>query len=84
MLFTDSRDQRGHRGGSHPGNDRCVRDPTPKQPPRQASAEWIARLPAEQYPTLVALAADLTDADVEARFRFGLDVLVAGLLAQGR
>ena len=46
--------------------------------------EWIAGLPADRYPTLVALAADLTDADAEARFRFGLDVLVAGLLAQGR
>ena len=45
---------------------------------------WIAGLSADQYPTLVALAADLTDTDPEARFRFGLDVLVAGLLAQER
>ena len=45
---------------------------------------WIAGLSADQYPTLVPLAADLTDTDPEARFRFGLDVLVAGLLAQER
>jgi AcrR family transcriptional regulator len=43
---------------------------------------WIANLPADQYPTLVALAADLTDTDAEARFRFGLEILFAGLLAQ--
>ena len=44
--------------------------------------QWFANLPAEQYPTLVALAADLTDTDAETRFRFGIEVLVSGLLAQ--
>jgi TetR/AcrR family tetracycline transcriptional repressor len=43
--------------------------------------QWFASLPAERYPTLVALAADLTDTDAETRFRFGLEVLVSGLLA---
>ena len=50
----------------------------------RASAAGSHSLPADQYPTLVALAADLTDTDAEARFRFGLEVLVAGLLAQKR
>ena len=50
----------------------------------QGERGWIESLPADQYPTLVALAADLFDTDAEARFRFGLDVLVAGLLAQKR
>jgi AcrR family transcriptional regulator len=45
---------------------------------------WFARLPVEEYPTLVALAADLTDIDSEARFRFGLELLLKGLLAKMR
>jgi TetR/AcrR family transcriptional regulator, tetracycline repressor protein len=44
--------------------------------------QWFASLSAEQYPTLVALAADLTGTDAETRFRFGIEVLVSGLLAQ--
>jgi hypothetical protein len=43
--------------------------------------QWFASLPAKRYPTLVALAADLTDTDAETRFRLGLEVLVSGLLA---
>lgn len=31
---------------------------------------------------MVALASDLTNTDAEARVRFGLETLVAGLLAQ--
>ena len=50
----------------------------------QGVHSWIESLSADQYPTLVALAADLFDTDAESRFRFGLDVLVAGLLAQKR
>ena len=46
--------------------------------------QWFARLPTEQYPTLVALAADLTDTDARERFRFGIDVLVSGLLVRKR
>ena len=44
--------------------------------------DWSSLLSAEEYPTLVALASDLTHAEPEARFRFGLDILVAGLLAR--
>jgi AcrR family transcriptional regulator len=44
--------------------------------------DWSSLLSAEEYPTLVALASDLTHADPEARFRFGLEILVAGLLAR--
>jgi AcrR family transcriptional regulator len=42
---------------------------------------WFTSLPADEYPTLVALASDLTDTDPEARFRFGIDVLLTGLRA---
>ena len=44
--------------------------------------QWFASLPAEQYPTLVALAADLTNTDARERFRFGIQVLLSGLLAR--
>jgi TetR/AcrR family tetracycline transcriptional repressor len=44
--------------------------------------QWFAGLPAEEYPTLVALAADLTDTDPAARYRFGIEVLMSGLVAQ--
>jgi hypothetical protein len=47
-----------------------------------AIGQWFASLPADEYPTLVALGADLTGTDPEERFRFGLDVLLTGLLAQ--
>jgi TetR/AcrR family transcriptional regulator, tetracycline repressor protein len=47
-------------------------------------SDWSSQLSAEEYPTLVALASDLTQTDAEARFRFGLDILVAGLLTRTR
>jgi TetR/AcrR family tetracycline transcriptional repressor len=40
---------------------------------------WFAGLPAQQYPNLAALADHLVDADADARFRFGLGVLLDGL-----
>jgi TetR/AcrR family tetracycline transcriptional repressor len=39
----------------------------------------FAALPPEAYPNSVALAVDLTSDDPDARFEFGLDLLVAGL-----
>jgi AcrR family transcriptional regulator len=36
-------------------------------------------LPAEEYPSMVTLADDLTDPDADPRFRFGLEVLLDGL-----
>src|SRR5664279_1231885 len=41
--------------------------------------QWFASLPSDEFPTLVAMAADLTDTDPQARFRFGIDVLLTGL-----
>jgi TetR/AcrR family transcriptional regulator, tetracycline repressor protein len=39
----------------------------------------LAALPADTYPNSVALAADLTSDSPDARFEFGLDLLVEGL-----
>jgi TetR/AcrR family tetracycline transcriptional repressor len=47
-----------------------------------AIRQWFASLPLEQYPTLVALADELTDDDAHARFHFGVQTLLAGLLVQ--
>ena len=46
--------------------------------------DWSSQLSADEYPTLVALASDLTGVDAEARFLFGLEVLVAGLMSRVR
>lgn len=39
----------------------------------------LAALPADTYPNSIALAEDLTEDDPDARFDFGLDLLIAGL-----
>ena len=46
------------------------------------TGDWSSQLSPKEYPTLVALASDLSHADPEVRFRFGLDILTAGLLAR--
>jgi AcrR family transcriptional regulator len=43
--------------------------------------DYFASLPPDRFPNVVALAAQLTDGDNNARFEFGLDVLVRGLAA---
>ena len=45
---------------------------------------FYAALPAERFPMLAAMAAELTDGDGDDRFLFGLDVLIAGLIAVGQ
>ncbi|MEU5388634.1 TetR/AcrR family transcriptional regulator [Kitasatospora cineracea] len=45
----------------------------------RAAGEVFRTLPAETHPNLVALAADLTDPDMDARFEFGLHRLADGL-----
>jgi len=42
---------------------------------------FYAALPPEQFPLMTAISAELTDGDGDDRFRFGLDVLIAGLIA---
>jgi AcrR family transcriptional regulator len=44
-------------------------------------AERFASLPADRYPTMVALTEQMTAGDGEERFALGLDVLINGLLA---
>lgn len=41
-------------------------------------------LPADRFPTMAALAADITAFDAEERFRFGLEVFLAGFEALSR
>jgi hypothetical protein len=40
---------------------------------------FFAALPAQSYPHLVAMAGPLTEGDGDARFEFGLDLLVRGI-----
>ena len=47
----------------------------------QAFGEYIASLPPEQFPTLTALAGDLTEGGADERFEFAIDLLVKGLEA---
>lgn len=52
----------------------------------RAVGEQLRRLPQDAFPSLVALAGDLTDPSMEARFSFGLERLLdglSGLLEQG-
>jgi len=41
--------------------------------------DYFRSLPADEFPTLVALADELTAGDEDARFEFALDLLVSGL-----
>lgn len=45
---------------------------------------YFASLPSDRFPNVVALAGPLTEGDADARFEFGLEVLVQGLIALGR
>ena len=47
-------------------------------------AEYFRSLPPDQFPTLVALADDLTAGDADERFEFGLELLVRGLEAMAK
>src|SRR3954449_12595839 len=53
-------------------------------PPRgdpAALGAYFASLPAEQFPTLTALAGDLTEGGADERFEFAIELLVRGLEA---
>ena len=47
-----------------------------------APPDLFSALSPEEYPTLVALSHDLTMADPEARYRFGVELLLTGLRAR--
>jgi TetR/AcrR family tetracycline transcriptional repressor len=47
-------------------------------------AEYFRSLPEDEFPTLVALADDLTAGDADERFEFGLELLVRGLEAMAK
>jgi AcrR family transcriptional regulator len=44
----------------------------------------LARLPVEQFPLITAHAAQLVSGDVDARFRFAVDVVLDGVLARAQ
>ena len=45
---------------------------------------YVHSLPAARFPTIAALATEMTSGDGDERFEFGLEVLLAGLEAQGK
>jgi AcrR family transcriptional regulator len=45
---------------------------------------FFAALPADRYPTLASIASDMTGHDGDARFAFGLDILLSGLEAASK
>jgi AcrR family transcriptional regulator len=47
-------------------------------------AQYFRSLPKDEFPTLVALADDLTAGDADERFEFGLELLVRGLEAMAK
>ena len=51
--------------------------------PEQLQA-YFASLPPDQFPTLTRLSHELTAGDLDARFEFGIEVLIRGLDAMGR
>jgi AcrR family transcriptional regulator len=53
----------------------------PSQGDPQALGEYFASLPPEQFPTLTALAGDLTEGGADERFEFAIELLVKGLEA---
>ena len=46
--------------------------------------EYFASLPPDRFPNVVSLAVPLTSGGPEARFEFGIDVLIDGLVAQSQ
>ena len=53
-------------------------DATSAKHMRDTARAWFKSLPADQYPTIVALADELVDAPAERRFALGLRVLLDG------
>jgi TetR/AcrR family tetracycline transcriptional repressor len=49
-----------------------------------ALGEYFASLPRDRFPTLVALAGDLTKGGADERFEFSIELLVAGLEAMAK
>jgi AcrR family transcriptional regulator len=52
---------------------------TGDDPVVDAMGDYLAALPAEQFPNLAAVAADMVVGSADDRFEFGLDLLIRGL-----
>jgi AcrR family transcriptional regulator len=72
----------GDLGGLYVGAVALEQEITPITEPadfaRQA-AEWLKSLPKDQFPNIVELADKLVAGDADARFEWGMDVIVRGL-----
>lgn len=61
---------------SSAGEQHGSAEPTPEQ-----VRVYIESLPADSFPNLIATAPEIAAGDIEDRFEFGLDLLIAGLTA---
>lgn len=64
---------------SQEAEDESARPPAPAGTAGAAVSGWDEALSPEEYPTLAPLAGRLSDPDPDARFEFGLQVLLDGL-----
>jgi AcrR family transcriptional regulator len=60
----------------------CAADAAAERADIQRFAEIMRRLPRETPPRLVEVACVLTNCDMDAQFRFGLDLMLAGLMSK--
>ncbi len=56
--------------------------PDPQDSTEDSVRAYLASLPSERFPNLLAVLDDLVTGDPDERFEFGLDILVRGLAAQ--
>ncbi len=61
---------------------RSVEAPAEETVSASGDSSWLAALPPDQYPSLIALADQLTEFDADERFRFGTRILIGGLEAR--
>lgn len=72
----------GDLGSLYVGAIAYERDVTPITEPADfadQAQQWLKSLPPEQFPHTVALAGNLVAGDADARFEWGLDVIIRGL-----
>ena len=66
-------------GGENPGGDDPLTDPSRLQEAANMARDYIASLPAGQFPTMVSLADEFAFADRDERFEMLIDIFVDGL-----
>jgi len=66
-------------GGPEPADSRLARDPADLQQVADMARDYIASLPAAQFPNMTALADEFALADPDERFELLIDIFVDGL-----